>query len=178
MAAVTIELREKSRTAASPTRLGARIIGGGVRSAPSAGHMHETCDAGLLRRPRHRARAEAVHRLEILAAGIGENADEIDDRLANPQRPGDGGRMRRLAWTAWIWPTRPEGCRWKARSGRRVATRMRQPRSGKLAHNLPADEARTAEHRDDVGPSGSVLLPFCPRAGAERHLVQFRAAGK
>ena len=35
------------------------------------------------------------------------------------------GAWRRLACTAWIWPTRPSGCRWLASSGRRTATRMR-----------------------------------------------------
>src|SRR5262249_37195837 len=33
-----------------------------------------------------------------------------------------------LACTAWICPTRPSGWRWNASSGRRTATRMRQPR--------------------------------------------------
>ena len=35
------------------------------------------------------------------------------------------GACRRLACTAWIWPTLPSGCRCPASSGRRTATRIR-----------------------------------------------------
>ena len=112
--------------------------------------MHEARNAGLLRRPRHGARAEGMHCLEILAAGFGENADEIDDGLRTVKRPRHRSRVAQIGLNRMDLADAAGGLQMESEIGTASANPDAPAALGKLAHDLPADEARTAEHRDDV----------------------------
>ena len=73
----------------------------------------------------HRFRPFGLDRVEPLAAAFEQDADQIDDDSASRTAASTDCGKRTLAWTAWIWPTRPSGCKWPVSSGRRTATRMR-----------------------------------------------------
>ena len=48
------------------------------------------------RRERHRLGAEAMHRIEALAAGLEQDADQIDDHVAAADRGSDRGRVQHI----------------------------------------------------------------------------------
>ena len=103
-------------------------MGRAVPIGADGGDVHEPSRAGLARRACHRARALDVDGIEGLGAPADEHADRVDDDVGALRCALDRQGIARLACTAWICPTRPMGCRWPARSGRRTAARTRQPR--------------------------------------------------
>src|SRR5262249_1059027 len=98
--------------------------------------------------------AEAVHRIEALAAGLEQDADQIDDHVAAANGSRDRGPVadvgldrvnladaaERLEMTGQIWP-----------ADRNADARALPP---ERLHDMAAEKSRSAEDRDQHVPIG------------------------
>ena len=79
--------------------------------------------------------------------------------------------LRRFACTAWIWPTRPSGCKWHGEVGPPHRDADAVAAFGQARDHMAAEKPGAAEDRDQrievcLGSCGALALAGAGRASA------------
>src|SRR5436305_1738526 len=147
-----------SLVAASDTILSARSSStwSGVSSGVGMNWRKNACSfaspngSGIshLRRSLNVVRALGLHRLEALLAALVQDADEVDRHVRAFKRALDRGRIAQVRLYGVDLPHAPHRLQMpgKVRPAHRVADAIALARE--RTHQVAADEARAAEHRD------------------------------
>ena len=129
-------------------RLGARIGRGRVLVGADGGHLHQprAMRGGRLR---DRLGAGALHRVEALAAALGQDADQIDDDVGVARRGLDRAGMAQVGLHGVDLPDPAERLQMagELRPAHRDADAVMA--LGERADHVAAEEARAAENGDE-----------------------------